>query len=41
MALDLEVFMEKRRISEFLHEEKMAPTDIHRCSLNIYANKTV
>jgi len=31
MASDMEMRMKKRCISEVLHVEKMAPTDIHRC----------
>ena len=29
MASDMEVWMKQRCVTEFLHVEKMAPTDIH------------
>jgi len=38
---DREVHMEQRCITEFLHGEKMAPTDIYRCLLNVYGDQTV
>jgi len=31
MVSDVEVHMKQRGGTEFLHVEKMAPTDIHRC----------
>ena len=40
MASDKEVRMEQRCDTEFLHAEKMAPTDIHQCLLNIYGDQT-
>ena len=35
MMSDMEVLMKQRCVTEFLHAEKVAPTDIHRCWLNI------
>ena len=35
MASVMEVLMKQRYGTEFLHEEKMASTDIHRCLLNV------
>ena len=35
MASDMEVQMKLRCVTEFLHAEKMVPTDIHQCSLNV------
>ena len=29
MVSDMEVCMKRRRVTEFFHVEKMAPTDIH------------
>ena len=37
---DMEVCMERRCGFEFLHVEKMAPTDIHQCFLNVYGDQT-
>jgi transposase len=37
----VEVRMKQRCILEFLHVEKVAPNDIHRCLLNIYGDQTV
>lgn len=34
-ASGMEVWMEQRCVTEFLDETKMAPTDIHHCSLYI------
>ena len=39
-ASDMEVCMERRCGFEFLHVEKMAPTDIHQCFLNVYGDQT-
>jgi len=36
MTSDMEVRMKKRCVTEFLLAEKIAPTDIHSCVLNIY-----
>ena len=36
MASHLEVHMKQRHVIEFLHAEKIAPTDIHGCLLNVY-----
>ena len=41
MASDMEVCMKQRCVTEFLHAEKMAPTDIHLCLLNIYGDQRV
>ncbi len=41
MASDMEVCMKQRCVTEFLHVEKMAPTDIHRHLLNIYGEQTM
>ena len=41
MASDMEVQMKPNCGTEFLHTEKMAPTGIHRCLLNIYGDQTV
>mgnify|MGYP001860934035 CR=1 FL=1 len=41
MASDMEVRMKERCGIEFLHLEKMAPTDIHQCLLNAYGTPTV
>ena len=38
MASDMEVQMKQRCVAEFLHVEKMAPTDIHW--LNIFGDQT-
>jgi hypothetical protein len=41
MASDMEVRMKQRRVTEFLHAEKFAPSDIHRRLLNVYGDQTV
>ena len=41
MASDIEVHMKQRRVIEFLHVEKIALNDIHRCLLNVYGDQTV
>jgi hypothetical protein len=41
MASDMEVRMKQRCVIEFLHAEKIAPNDIHRCLLNVYGDQTV
>ena len=41
MVSDMEVHVKQRCVTEFLHAEKMAPTDIHLCLLNIYGDQTV
>lgn len=41
MASDVEVFTAQRCATEFLHEENMAPTDIHWLLLNAYGDQTV
>jgi len=41
MVPDMEVRMKQRCVIEFLHEEKIAPNDIHRRLLNVYGDQTV
>ena len=41
MVSDVEVHMKQRHETEFLHAEKIAPSDIHRCLLNVYRDQTV
>ena len=41
MASDMEVHMKQRCVIEFLHAEKLAPTDIHQWLLNIDGDQTV
>ena len=41
MASDREAWMKQRCVTEFLHAEKMAPTDIHWCLLNVDGNQKV
>ena len=41
MASDMEVCLKQRGGTEFLHVEKMAPTDIHRRLLYIYGDQAV
>jgi len=41
MTSDMEVRMKQRCVIEFLHVEKIAPYDIHRCLLNVYGDQTV
>jgi hypothetical protein len=41
MVSDMEVRLKHRCIIEFLHAEKIAPNDIHRCLLNVYGDQTV
>jgi len=41
MTSDMEVWMKQRCAIEFLHEAKMAPTDIHWCLLNADGDQTV
>jgi hypothetical protein len=36
MASDMELCMKQRWVLEFLHAEKIAPTDIQRRLLNVY-----
>jgi hypothetical protein len=40
MVSDMEVRMKQRCVIEFLHVEKIASNDIHRCLLNIYGAQT-
>ena len=41
MASNMEVHLKLRCVTEFLHEEKIAPFDIHQCLLNICEDQTV
>ena len=41
MVSHMEVHMKQRCVNEFLHVEKMAPTDIHQCLLDVYGDQTV
>ena len=41
VASDVEVQMKQRCVTEFLHAEKMAPTDIRQLLLNVYGHQTV
>ena len=41
MTSDMEVCMKQRGVTEFLHTDKMAPTDIHGCLLNGYGDQMV
>jgi len=41
MASDMEVRMKQRCVIEFLHAEKIAPSDIYRCLLNVCGDRTV
>ena len=38
---DVEVQMKQRCATEFLHEEKMAPTDIPQHFISIYRDRTI
>ena len=40
MLSDVKVQMKQRCVIEFLHVEKVAYTDIHRCFLNVYGDHT-
>ena len=39
MVSDIEVHMKQRYVTEFLHEEKVSPTDIHLHLMNIYEDQ--
>lgn len=39
MAFDMEVSMKQKCVIEYLHVEKMAPTDIHWCLLYTYGDQ--
>jgi hypothetical protein len=41
MASDIEVRVKQMCVIEFLHAEKIVPSDIHRCLLNVYGDQTV
>ena len=41
MAADMEAHIKQRCITEFLHAEKVAFTDIHQHLLNVYRDQTV
>ena len=40
MAADMEVHMKQRCVTEFLHVEKMAPSDIHQHLLSVHGDRT-
>ena len=40
MVSNMEVQMKQRHVIEFLHEEEIAPPDIHHCFLDIYGDQT-
>jgi len=40
LVSDMKGQMKQRGITEFLHVEKVAPTGIHQCLLNIYGDQT-
>ena len=37
---DVEVLMKQRCVTEFFHAEKIAPTGIHQCLLNVDGDQT-
>ena len=39
MASNMEVHMKCRCVTEYLHVEINAPTDIHQCLQNVYVDK--
>jgi len=41
MVSNMEVRMKQRCVIEFLHAEKISPSDIHRHLLHIYRDQTV
>ena len=41
MVFDMEMWVKQRCGIEFLHVEKIVPTDIHRCLLNVSGDQTV
>jgi hypothetical protein len=41
MMSDMEVHTKQRRVTEFLHADKIAPTDIQWWLLNVYGHQTV
>jgi len=38
---DIEVCIKQRYVIDFLHMEKMTPTGIHQCLLNVSGHQTV
>ena len=40
-ASDMEVCMKQMCVTEFLHVEKMAPTDVHQRLMNVYGDQTM
>jgi hypothetical protein len=38
---DKKVRLKQRCVIKFLHAEKIAPNDIHRCLLDVYGDQTV
>ena len=41
MAFGLEVHMKQRCVTEFLHEEKIAPFDVHQRLQYVYRDQTI
>ena len=41
MVSDMEVHMKQSWVTEFLHELRIAPSDIHWCLLNVFEEQTV
>jgi len=41
MAFGLEVHMKQRCVTEFLHEEKIAPFDVHQRLQYVYRDQTM
>ena len=41
MGSDMEVRMKQRHVIEFLHDEEVAPTDIHQCLLSVHGVQQV
>ena len=41
MVLDMEVYVKQMCITELIPVEKIPPTDIHRCLLDVYKDQTV
>ena len=40
MVCDMEMQMKQRCVTEFLHAETIAPTDVHHSVLNVYGDQT-
>jgi len=41
MVSDVEAHVKQTCVIEFFSTEKMAPSDIHQCLLNVYGDQTV